>query len=130
MAIDKKEFEKELELSEKGAEVLKERLYLVQKNEKRIEELEKRIEYFEKKMFVLECFVYIHKRFFEVNEKVEKRVSDLEKRITEQQIVLKIHTEYFKEIADSLESNLSIVNQNDERFRRHVNNVDVHVSVQ
>ncbi len=43
MAIDKKEFEKELVLSEKGAEVLNERISLVQKNEKKIEVLEKRI---------------------------------------------------------------------------------------
>lgn len=88
MAIDKKEFEKELILSEKGAEVLKERIDKV--------------------------------------EELEKRINKLETLILKQDVIIKIHTDHFKKIADSLESNLSIIKENDERFRKHINNLDAH----
>jgi len=90
--------EMELEIANKG-EVLKERISLVQKNEKRIIEL-------------------------------EKRITELEQLILKHDTIIGMYTGHFKEIASSLESGLSIIKENNERFRRHVNNTDVHVSVQ
>ena len=94
--LSKKELE--LEIANRG-EVLKERISLVQKNEKRIIEL-------------------------------EKRITKLEQLILKHDTIIGMHTEHFKEIADSLGTNLSITKEDNERFRRHVNNVDVHVSIQ
>ncbi len=86
--LSKKEME--LEISNKGAEVLKERISLVQKNEERIIEL-------------------------------EKRITKFEQLILKRDIIIGMHTGHFKEIADLLEMNLCIIKENDEKFKRHVN---------
>lgn len=57
---------------------------------------------------------------------LERRISGLEIIVMQNNEVLIIHKDNFKEILDSLETNLSIVKDNDERFKRHVNNIDAH----
>ena len=95
--LSKKELE--LEIANKGAEVLKERI-------DKVEELEERIRQLERKALELEIYINTHKE------------------------IIGIHKDNFKEILDALESNLGIIKETDERFRRHVNNTDVHISVQ
>ena len=97
--LSKKELDKELEIENKGAEVLKERI-------DKVVELDKKIKVLEEKVLKLEQLILKH------------------------DTIIGMRTGHFKEIADSLETNLSIIKENDERFRRHVNNVDVHVSIQ
>ncbi len=94
MAIDKKELDKELELVNKGAEVLKERLDKVVLIEMHLDDIEKRL---------------------------SERINKIEQLILKHDTIIGMHTGHFKEIADSLETNLSIIKQNDERFKRHVN---------
>lgn len=102
MAMDKKELEKEIEIANRGAEVLKERLDKVKELEERIIKVEERIMVF------------------------EKIIGDQDKMIARHDVIIGMHTGHFKEIASSLESNLSIVKENDERFRKHINNLDAH----
>ena len=97
------EKELELEIANKGAEVLKERLDKVVLIETHLDDIEKRL---------------------------SERINKLEQLILKHDTIIGMHTEHFKEIADTLELNLSITKEDNERFRRHVNNTDVHVSVQ
>ena len=69
MVIDKKEFEKELELSNRGAEVLKERI-------DKVEELEKRIEYLERKTIELEIYANGHKEILGIHKENFKLIEE------------------------------------------------------
>ncbi len=77
------------------------------------------------------------KNSMDVSAKHGIEIIELQKRIIELETIVKLHSDELKHTLDSLESNANIIkmmdekiNELDERFRRHVNNIDVHVVVQ
>ncbi len=77
------------------------------------------------------------KNSMDVSAKHGIEIIELQKRIIELETIVKLHSDELKHTLDSLESNANIIKMMDEkideldgRFRRHVNNTDVHVVVQ
>ena len=113
---DKKSFDEEIRIAEKGAESLKGKIDKISELENRIIELEKRVSTFEKIIGTLDKSISNCDHDVLVLKMSDRNNSD----------ILDMHTENFKEVTSSLESLSSINNTNEEKFRKHVNNLDAH----
>ena len=94
MAIDKKEFEKELEIAKKGAEVLKERF-------DKISDLEERIRNLERKTIELEIYANSHKEILGIHK---ENFESIEESLSANLSIMKDIQDRFRKHASNLDA--------------------------